>query len=173
MPEPASRHRNSSGCDVAGHPSCMSRGFPHGSGASGAVVEGLVDAVGVEGEFAGEAAVDEDVACGAGHDRERTLVVVAGSDGDPPFLAEAEAAAIHDSGVDATRDAQRPVGGAGLGGCVPHVGGSLAAEASVGPVMVVDEAEQIELCLELFERRRPRLLREPALLSLGYPLYFA
>ena len=66
------------------------------------MVEGLVDAVGVERERAGESAFDEDVACGAGHDREGALIVVRGADGDAPVVSEADAAAVDDAGVDAT-----------------------------------------------------------------------
>ncbi len=137
------------------------------------MVEGLVDAVGVEGERAGEAAVDENVAGEAGHDREGRLVVVGGADTDAPFGAEAQGAAVDSAAVEVRAGAERSVRGPGLGCCDPDVGGVLAAVRSVGAMVVVDEAEQVELGLELLEGARGGLLREPAFEGLVEPFDFA
>src|SRR5262245_16637861 len=104
--------------------------------AAGSLVEWLVDLVGVEGERAGEVAVDEDVASGGGDDRERVLVVVRGADGDAPFGAETNAAAADDAGVDPAARAERASSGPAFGCKGPHVGRSLPADPAVRSVMV-------------------------------------
>jgi hypothetical protein len=92
----------------------------------------LVSAGGVDGEGSDEGPVNEDVAAGAGHDGECRLTVVGGADADAVLEAEVDPSAVEVSGVDAGGGAERPVGGAALGGVDPDVGGVAAVKGPVG-----------------------------------------
>ena len=76
--------------------------------------------------------------------------------------------------VDGGGLAEGPVGGAGLGCVGPHVGGEASGEGAVGALGVVDDAEQVELGLELGEGGGAGLFGEPPLDGLveafGFPV---
>ena len=117
-------------------------------------MEGLVVSVGVDGELAGEVAVDEDVAVGAGADDEGVGVVVGGADADLVAAAGADGAVVDAAGVDVGGGAEGLVGGSRLGGLGPDLGGEPAADAAVGSLVVVDEPEDVVKAIFSFYEHR-------------------
>src|SRR5262245_27598338 len=142
----------------------MSRVFPHGSRRSSTGgIHRLTSSGGVEGEVSDEVSVDEDVAGGGGDDGEGALAVVAGAEGDAVAAAGVGGTAVDGAVVDRGGGRDWPVGGAALWGGGPYLGGVAAVDGPVRSVVVVDQAEQVELGLSLFEGDCRRLLGEPSL----------
>lgn len=109
------------------------------------------------------AAGDGDVGGAGGDDDGGGQPVVGGSDADAEVPAESDAAAVDGGGPRLGRGADGLVGWAALGGGGPHVGGEASTDRPVGAVVVVDQAEQVELGLQVLDRCGGWLLGEPFL----------
>ena len=88
-------------------------------GAAGPVVKWLAGSVGVDGEFADEASVDEDVAADAGRDDRCVVAVVFGADGDA-VAARPDDAVVDVVAVHGGRLPEWLVGGSAVRGVVFH-----------------------------------------------------
>src|SRR5262245_15856423 len=113
--------------------------------------------------MADELPVGEDVAAGAGDDREGALASVCDAEDDVDPGAGADAAVVIDGAVVGARGGvDAMVGWPGLGGGGPGVAWCASTGAAVGALVVVGDAEHVELGLELAEGAGVGLFREPA-----------